>query len=473
MLKNRINKLIKTVSWQKSLWWLGLLGLTIFLHFNHGLNGDEGVTLNGAWNLINGRRLYGNDFFEFIPPGSFYLLFGIWKIFGVSFLAAKTLAITLLFLGAIGLHETGKLIIKNRVIISLIPLTFIILSGWWWIINHNTFNLAFLIWSCYFFIRGLDNLKKSNFIASGLLAGIAILFLQQKGLALLGSICLFLIFLSFKKRQKEYLKSSLTLIIASLLPLLLLCFWPLKTIFYNLIEYPFFGYLAANRGSYSLLIVSLILWVLGLLTLTTIKEKSDKIWLLMVVQFCLLLTTYPLPDAYHVSQIIFPILLITFYLTSEFLKKYKQKITKNVLIIVLMTALWCMFLIDLVLNTPNFYSWEKNRNYELISYINSNCPGQYLYSGPFMPNLYFETKKLNVTPYSFLITQQQTPLQFIDALNNFKGRRPSCAVLVYPNSFARFRHNQNNILEKYIKENYGLIYQPLDYLFVYKNLKSN
>ncbi len=32
-----------------------LAGLAFFFHSDHFLNGDEGVTLNGAWNIYNGR----------------------------------------------------------------------------------------------------------------------------------------------------------------------------------------------------------------------------------------------------------------------------------------------------------------------------------------------------------------------------------------------------------------------------------
>ena len=132
-----------------------------------------------------------------------------------------------------------------------------------------------------------------------------------------------------------------------------------------------------------------------------------------------------------------------------------------------------LLIFDLIVSPPSFIAWKKNKNYGIIEYINSNCPGRYIYSGPFLPNIYFETKKLNATPYSVLVTRQQTSEQFINALKSFRENKPSCAILSYPNSFSRFKHDQNNPLEEYIKTNYELVYHPLSYLFIYKNLENN
>lgn len=459
-------------NWCKLLVWAGLFGLTIFFHSDHGFNGDEGIILNGAWNLINKRHLYG-DFFEFIPPGSFYLLFGVWKIFGVNFLVAKTLAILFLFLGAVGLYKIARLVIKNELVNILAPLTFVIMSGWWWIINHNIFNLTFLIWSSYFFVRGLDNFKKTDFVASGFLAGVAILFLQQKGLAFFGASFLFLIILAILKKRAVYLRSIGLFVVSSFPPLLSLCFWPLKLIFYNLVQYPFLGYIVVNRRSYGLLIASLILWLVSLLILLATKEKAKKIYFLLFLQLFFLLSAYPLPDFYHISLVFFPFLLIIFYLATRIFNIYRHKFIKIYFIIILVIVLSILTVFNLFVNSPAF-SLEENNNHQLIDFVDINCPGRYLYSGPFSPNIYFETRKLNATPYSFLITRQATSEQFVDALRNFREYQPTCAILLYPESFSKFKHDRNNILETYIRDRYSLIYQSLKGdLFVYKNLEDS
>lgn len=184
------------------LWWVGLFFASVFFHANHPLNSDEGVILNGAWNLINNRQLY-IDFFEFIPPASFYLIFWLWKIFGVSYFIAKFFAIIIVFLSSIGIYKISQEISKNKLNYFL-PLLFIVSSVYWPIINHNTFNILFIIWAVYFFLKGLSDYSSKNFLISGLLTGLSILFLQQKGIILLFSLSSFLIILLFKEKNIIY-----------------------------------------------------------------------------------------------------------------------------------------------------------------------------------------------------------------------------------------------------------------------------
>jgi len=46
------NKLFKI----NNLWWLSVFIILVFFHSSHDLNNDEGIILNGAWNLLNGRE---------------------------------------------------------------------------------------------------------------------------------------------------------------------------------------------------------------------------------------------------------------------------------------------------------------------------------------------------------------------------------------------------------------------------------
>ena len=77
--------------------WLALVVLVAFLlcapffRFLFYL-GDEGVPLRGAELLLRGQRLYA-DFFEFLPPGAFVVTAAWFSVAGVSFGAARSLAI--------------------------------------------------------------------------------------------------------------------------------------------------------------------------------------------------------------------------------------------------------------------------------------------------------------------------------------------------------------------------------------------
>jgi hypothetical protein len=282
---------------------------------------------------------------------------------------------------------------------------------------------------------------------------------------------LFLIILFVISRKRTYLKSSLIYTLTSLSPLLLFCFWSLKTVFYNLVRYPMTGYINANKISYNLLIVFLVIWFFLLAYLFLKKEKSLKTWFLMIIQLGFLVTTYPLPDFFHISLVIFPLFFIILSFVDERFNG-TTKILSYIFPVFLLVALLPLVIFNLVTNKFNLVTWS-DRNYKITEYIKNNCPGKYLYAGPFVPNFYFETRKMNATPYSFLITSQQSLGQFSDAFSYLRKNKPSCAILVYHDYLIRFKHNPNNQIEEYIKDKYKLIYQPTEGIFIYKNLENN
>jgi len=464
MLKNKIfsskgrlalHGMTKTSGWKiENLWWFGLFLILLFFHSNHPLNSDEGVILNGAWNLINGRELY-TDFFEFISPASFYLVFWLWKIFGAHYLAIKFFAIIIVFLSAIGIHKISQEIFKNK-FNYFFPLVFILSSIYWPIINHNVFNILFVIWAIYFFLKGLSNYLSKNFIISGLLTGLSILFLQQKGIILLFSLASFLLILLFKEKKYQLLKLNFYFIIFSFLPLLILLKWPLQILYENLIIFPLFNYIETNRLPFFLFIFFFIVFLSAIWFLR--KERDKKIWLLFYLQFFLLLSALPRPDFYHISLILFPlysVLLIPLIKKNSFnfnfLKKsyYCLIISLTVFVIIFPSLL-------IIINNPFFFYSIKNS--EIIFYIENNCQGKYLYAGPFIPGIYFETKKLNPTPYSILITNHQTKEQFLKAREFLKKYQPTCAVLNYK-IVEKFNYGKNNLVDNYILNNYKFVFQ--------------
>jgi 4-amino-4-deoxy-L-arabinose transferase-like glycosyltransferase len=429
------------------LWWSAIFIIIFFTHADHLLNADEGVVLEGAWNLYNNKHLY-LDFFEFIPPGSFYLILGIWKIVGVSYWAAKLASILITFGTAVGIYLSAR-VIKPSNSNFVVPLIFALASPVLVLINHNIYNLFFIVYAIYFMFLALDRQNLKYYGLSGLLSGLAIMFLQQKGLALSGAIILFLLINNYQD-YKSWLVYGLGVILPSL-PLLL---WPLKTIYYNLLIFPLFTYTAVNRINPIWLIITFFIFAI---TVHLLRESKDKkIWLLLTIQCFLLLATIPLPDYYHLVVATAPLLILLEVLIEKIrLKKslYIRRVNYCFLFLALILYLSesCLYLITTY--TPSLI----RGHYKALDIIN-RCPGKYIYIGPFAPNVYFEARKLNATPYPFLITNQNTPAQFDEAIKYLKSRQPSCAVLYYPDSLQRFSYNKNNSVENYIREKYNLIF---------------
>lgn len=451
-----MKKILNNYTLKIYLYYLLLLILSIFFYYQHSFDADEGVILNGAWNLFNNLNLY-TDFFEIIPPGSFYLIYYGFKLFGPYYFVANIISLLLVWGSAIGIYKSLDLIKRNKANF-IFPIFFILSLVSMPIINHNLYNVFFLIWSVFFFLQGLKNNSNLFFFLSGLIGGLATIFLQQKGLILIGFSFLFLLIYNIKKKK---IKNSIFYCLGSCLPIISLFFkWSPKLLYQNLISFPMLTYWEVNKTSFLLLIAFFLIFIYFFIYL---KNKSTIINYLLGIQFFLLLSTIPLPDFYHIVLIIFPLLiLIPSLFTNSTIKETKIFIIIFIIIISFYSILY------LSTSFSPFYSYSKNKSDNWIEYINQNCPGQYIYSGPFFPNLYFETRKLNVTNFDVLIEKQNTPDQFAQALDDFKKKEPSCAVLVYyKNISKKFKHQGNNQLETYIKENYTQIYSKNN-IFIYK-----
>ncbi len=455
-------KMFKTANF----WWLALFIITVFFHCNHTLNSDEGVVLEGAWNLINNRELYF-DFFEFIPPGSFYAVFFIWKIFGVYYLVAKFLAIITIFLTSVGIYKISRHIVDNDWV-YLPPFIFIFSSFSWPIVNHNVFNLFFVVWAVYFFIKSLFGYPVKHIVISGFFSGLAVIFLQQRGVVLLLAALLYLFILFIKEKKYIWLKLCFYYLFSAL-PLVALLFikWPARLLYKSLIEFPLFNYTEVNKVSVYLFLLYLVILFLAIWWFR--KNKSKEIWFLFLLQLVLLVSALPRPDYYHIYLIIFPLYAIFPLMFGRMhgLNHYFRR----VLYFGVSIAIFLIILPSLVfvlITCPPFSSIKDN---EVLSYVKDNCPGKEdLYAGPFIPGLYFEARKLNVIPYSFLITNHQTPEQFLEAKNLLTEHKPACAVYNFK-IVEKFGYSQDNAVDNYIINNYQLAFKKGDNLVYKVNIK--
>ena len=439
-------------------YWFFVFIVLLLFHSSRQLNSDDGVILNGAWNMINGRHLY-LDFFSFIPPASFYLVYIIWKIFGASFWSAQIVSVIIFYLAIIGVYRISQEISSSKYN-YLVPIFITLITPWFWLINHNIYNLACLVWAAYFIIVGLRRGIVQSFILAGLTTGLGLLFLQQKGLAFLGATNLFLLFLLSKR--KTTFKIIFIYDFFVLLPLSSLLFWPWRLLYSNLIDFPLFHYVDSNRISYTLFSIFLSVIILAYWFLR--HEKRIEIKFLLLLQFCLLASAFVLPDFYHIFLMLFPLLVLSPLIFEKISCDHSGKLIYNliptaVILVIVVYSLLGTFKLCLDVFPEKF-----------IETIKKNCAGPYLYVGPFMPGLYFESGKLNATPFDIMITGQQTPAQFISARQSLEAIKPECAILIYAQSLRRFNHDQNNPVESYIRDNYLLIdiSDNLKDVYVYK-----
>lgn len=435
-MRASIKQLIK-----KHYLWLPLFAGLVLLHSQHQLDSDEGVVLNAAWNIINGRIMY-LDNFEFIAPLAPYLLAVWWRLSEVSFTSAAVLGLSIAALGAIGLYQLGRQLNLKRWRF-LPPALFIVSSSFWPLINHNAFNLTALIWALYFISAAKR--RTSYYILSGLSSAAAILFLQHKGLAAWLILTAYLLLMNLSRRLG--FKQSLAFILSSLIPIaFVLMLWPPSLLYESLIIFPLNHYLETNAVSLALLIGSLALAV-GLSLPAFIDDKGRQMNIkLFLLLFGLVLSAASLPraDASHLFQALFPFFILVAISLESIAQRQRDKIIITLtLIIVAIVAL----------PRPLF---NRSITNHFIREIKQACPlNQNIYAGPFLPGLYFELRSLNQIPYSILITNQQSAAQFKEAANQLADKRPYCAILNYA-VVEKFAYNHKNPVDEFIKQNYRL-----------------
>jgi 4-amino-4-deoxy-L-arabinose transferase-like glycosyltransferase len=144
---------------------------------------DEGIVLQGAQRILHGQVLY-RDFFSYFTPGSYYWLAFLFKVFGSSFMVART---GLAVMGAI-FSPIAYLLIRRVcsrgvsifvaavVTLTTLPFRFLVLHNW-----DST------LWAClavYCAVRMLDSPRAGWGMAMGSFISLCLLFEQSKGVGL-------------------------------------------------------------------------------------------------------------------------------------------------------------------------------------------------------------------------------------------------------------------------------------------------
>jgi hypothetical protein len=164
--------------------------------YNDARLGDEGIWLNGAERLLSGERLY-SDFFEFLPPGSFLIVEGWFRIVGQSFFAARILAMLTIAGIAYFTYLSCLEASKHLVISAASALAWAIWSQLVWNlqVSHHWFTTLLSMISAWAAIRSirLGPTLNSMPLLSGFTAGAASIITPHNGaLTALASLTAFL-----------------------------------------------------------------------------------------------------------------------------------------------------------------------------------------------------------------------------------------------------------------------------------------
>lgn len=155
---------------------------------------DTWIALYGAKRIFEGQLLYKN-FFDFVTPGTDYVLASAFYLFGVKLSVARiALAVSNGVAVAI-VVSMSSYAIKNKLLSLLLPVLTTIYASYNYYISHHYFILVPVLLVMF---SGIKNIKEqeskpNEWFFTGLATAGTFLFIQSIGVTLFGMIILFII----------------------------------------------------------------------------------------------------------------------------------------------------------------------------------------------------------------------------------------------------------------------------------------
>ena len=447
--------------------WLGYIVLGLLLFWRHVFSSDEGITLNAAWNVFRGLVPY-RDFFEFYTPGTFYLFGALFRLLGPTYLVARVFAVLLLLSSGWALTQLARPFLTGWRL-RAVPFLWLALFSYYPLINHNPVSLFAAVWAWLSLQVALQRRHVGAALIAGAAAGAATWMLQTKGLAVAAAAVVVLLTVS---RTPKLLPPYLLGYAASLLPLLA---WPIPLLWHSLVQFPLTYYQGVGDGiSYFVLAIALHL-LLGLgLWLKRAPSQVKSLWWLGAM---LLSSTASLPDAHHIIINSFPAVPLTIWLLPrvtawprhagwrEWLNLLMPVLPAAYLLVLTTTVLSGLPQSVVAVARQDAGEWLRLHRQDVAALVGAIHayvpPDEEIYSGPFLPNFYFEARRSSAIRFGHLLTSLHPPEFFAAAAADLRRSPPRLAIVNY-SQVARFSYRRDNPVDQYLAEAYDVLLQHGD-----------
>lgn len=451
-------------------YWIFLLcaSLYLFPFMRFMLHGsDEGTLLYGAIRVLHGQ-VFARDFFEVMGPGTFYWTAAFFKLFGVTFMAARIG----LFVSSLG---TGVLMyfLSRRICAGYAALPVILLGAayfgmLWPTTSHHVDSNFFGLMSVACLVVWLDRRGRGWLFAAGALAGTTLCFHQPKGLLLFASIALWIGW-THRRRMSDaaWPIASILAGFIGVIGIVLIYFWSqgaLGDLIYANYLWPSHHYSGVNVVPYAhglvreywdvwagtgtflrwriLLAAMLIVpfcFVAAIPALLAVfgfierkKVARPEIVLYWFCGWALWLGELHRKDIFH---LVFgaPLLIV---LSVYYLEKFRTKPASLTLQVLAITAT-CLGVCNLFLvlaarpMTTRFGTIHVLQPDPILqSLIRDTTPGEEIFAYPYVPGYYVLSGTVNPTRYSLLTYNYNTPDQFQQVVQTLQQRRIQWVVWV-------------------------------------------
>jgi hypothetical protein len=416
--------------------------------FHHIMDSDEGVILNGAWKIYNGERIY-QDFFEYIAPGSFYLIALVFKIFSPTYFFARFISVLFFLVSAFLLYFSFLKLKNNKGLAISVAGLWLLLAGFHPLINHNSFSSFFAILFLYLMLSYIQTKNNNYIFFAGIVSAIVFYFLQTKGLAVIASTLLFLIYTrDFFKRSTLYFLGGIICVFA---PAYLV--WG-DYIYSNLLiisnDYIDIHNHFYNWNSFLMIAAIIIIFY-------AIKKYRYhmEIVFLTILQFFLMISILNLPDYAHVLINSFPVVIIAIFLLNDL---HHSTTHKNFL-----QSAICFFLLAVTFLLFYQKGFPSNITRQNISSLKDELVGKSFYARPFWPSMLFELGRKN--PYYSSVFETEISSHEVLEKNYQVFLRENPDIVMTNYEMVRKYGYRFNKIDNYIFHNYKIKREECGILF--------
>lgn len=139
---------------------------------------DEGTLIHSAQRILNGQLPYV-DFYHFYAPGSFYLLAGLFRAFGESFLVYRLMWVVVRALCTLLAFLVARRFMPS--LFALLPTLLLTLIPGPWFKSFFAFSALLALWTTLLYMERPDS--RTRLALAALAAGVAVLLRQDVGAA--------------------------------------------------------------------------------------------------------------------------------------------------------------------------------------------------------------------------------------------------------------------------------------------------
>lgn len=171
-----------------------VISLGIFLtYWNVGLNDDEGYLIGGVTRILDGQVPY-RDFHHTYAPGRFYLIAGLFRLFGEDLLVVRALWVVIRVAIVLLAYVLGRRFLSTSGALAFAAIWIAVPGPW-----HKSFFHFFLMLDMLVITAAAMHPTRKSVAVAGAVAGLSLLFRQDLGLFAL-AIWIVMTALTFRTR---------------------------------------------------------------------------------------------------------------------------------------------------------------------------------------------------------------------------------------------------------------------------------